>query len=177
MTLGDIGGDARLVAGKYFFALEITTVGDDGKAFNPNGATRLLGQGLALARSVMVKDYLEAGRLIRPFVDKGLDCPLTQAYYVVYRPECGELPKVQAFRDWLIDEAKAVYLLRGPSKCHHFQSTRPAALGRSLPVSIGGNRPVLLKKAVFWPPAGQVCQLWGRPACLALTSFIATIAR
>ncbi|SEJ74297.1 LysR family transcriptional regulator, glycine cleavage system transcriptional activator [Pseudomonas linyingensis] len=63
------------------------------------------GQGLALARSVMVKDDLEAGRLIRPFADKGLDCPLTQAYYVVYRPECGELAKVQAFRDWLLGEA------------------------------------------------------------------------
>lgn len=67
------------------------------------------GQGLALARSVMVKDDLEAGRLIRPFADKGLDCPLTQAYYVVYRPECSELPKVKAFRDWLLVEAgKAV---------------------------------------------------------------------
>lgn len=63
------------------------------------------GQGLALARSVMVRDDLQAGRLIRPFADKGLDCPLTQAYYVVYRPECGELPKVQAFRDWLLSEA------------------------------------------------------------------------
>lgn len=63
------------------------------------------GQGLALARSVMVKDDLDAGRLIRPFADKGLDCSLTQAYYVVYRPECGELPKVQAFRDWLLAEA------------------------------------------------------------------------
>ncbi|MDT4846491.1 transcriptional regulator GcvA [Pseudomonas sp. CR3202] len=63
------------------------------------------GQGLALARSIMVKDDLDAGRLIRPFADRGLDCPLTQAYYVVYRPECGELPKVQAFRDWVLIEA------------------------------------------------------------------------
>ena len=63
------------------------------------------GQGLALARSVMVKDDLEAGRLIRPFPDKGLDCPLTQAYFVVYRPECAALPKIQAFRDWVLTEA------------------------------------------------------------------------
>lgn len=62
------------------------------------------GQGLALARSVMVNDDLMAGRLIRPFADRGLDCRLTQAYYVVYRPESGELPKVQAFRDWLLSE-------------------------------------------------------------------------
>ncbi|MDX1722661.1 MAG: transcriptional regulator GcvA [Pseudomonas sp.] len=66
------------------------------------------GQGLALARSVMVKDDLETGRLIRPFADKGRDCPLTQAYYVVYRPESGELPKVQAFRDWLLSEVAKV---------------------------------------------------------------------
>lgn len=62
------------------------------------------GQGLALARSVMVKDDLEAGRLIRPFPDKGLECPLTQAYYVVYRPECAALAKIQAFREWMISE-------------------------------------------------------------------------
>jgi LysR family glycine cleavage system transcriptional activator len=65
------------------------------------------GQGLALARSVMVKDDLDAGRLIRPFADKGLDCPLTQAYYVVFRPECEGLAKVQAFRDWLLGEAQS----------------------------------------------------------------------
>lgn len=65
------------------------------------------GQGLALARSVMVRDDLQAGRLIRPFADKGLDCPLTQAYYVVYRSECAQLAKVQAFRDWLLAEAAA----------------------------------------------------------------------
>ncbi|MFJ3049806.1 transcriptional regulator GcvA [Pseudomonas nitroreducens] len=63
------------------------------------------GQGLALARSVMVRDDLDAGRLIRPFADRGVNCPLTQAYYVVYRPECAELPKVRAFRDWLLAEA------------------------------------------------------------------------
>ena len=56
----------------------------------------------------MVKDDLEAGRLIRPFADKGLDCLLTQTYYVVYRPESGELPKVQAYRDWLLREADEV---------------------------------------------------------------------
>ncbi|MCP1647896.1 LysR family glycine cleavage system transcriptional activator [Pseudomonas nitroreducens] len=64
------------------------------------------GQGLALARSVMVRDDLAAGRLIRPFADRGPACPLTQAYYVVYRPECAELPKVRAFRDWLLAEAE-----------------------------------------------------------------------
>lgn len=63
------------------------------------------GQGLALARSVMVRDDLAAGRLFRPFGAPAPDCPLTQAYYIVYRPECAELAKVQAFRDWLLEEA------------------------------------------------------------------------
>lgn len=54
-----------------------------------------------------VRDDLAAGRLIRPFADKGLDCPLTQAYYVVYRPQCAALAKVEAFCQWLHDEARA----------------------------------------------------------------------
>ncbi|MCW2293136.1 DNA-binding transcriptional LysR family regulator [Pseudomonas sp. BIGb0408] len=53
----------------------------------------------------MVRDDLAAGRLIRPFADKGLECPLTQAYYIVYRTEFSELPKVRDFRDWLLTEA------------------------------------------------------------------------
>lgn len=61
------------------------------------------GQGVALGRSVMVRDDLASGRLIRPFGQ--LKSALALAYYVVYRPECGELAKVQAFREWLLAEA------------------------------------------------------------------------
>lgn len=64
------------------------------------------GHGLALARSVIVHDDLAAGRLMRPFVDKGLECPLTQAYYLVYKEGFGELAKVRNFRDWLLAEAR-----------------------------------------------------------------------
>jgi LysR family glycine cleavage system transcriptional activator len=62
------------------------------------------GQGVALGRSVMVRDDLASGRLIRPFGH--LKSPLTLAYYVVYRPECGEIGKVRAFRDWLLEQAQ-----------------------------------------------------------------------
>lgn len=62
------------------------------------------GHGVALARSVMARDDLAAGRLIRLFPD--IDCASELAYYVVYRPECAGLPKLLAFRDWLIAEAK-----------------------------------------------------------------------
>ncbi len=61
------------------------------------------GHGIALARSVMVRDDLAAGRLVRLFPDITLASAL--AYYVVYRPECAGLPRLTAFRDWLLAEA------------------------------------------------------------------------
>lgn len=61
------------------------------------------GQGLALGRSVMLRDDLAAGRLIRPFGDASH--PLVFAYYIVYRPEVEGLAKIQAFRDWLLEQA------------------------------------------------------------------------
>jgi len=61
------------------------------------------GQGIALARSAMAHDDLAAGRLVRLCPDVKLVSPL--AYYVVYRPECVGLPRLAAFRDWLIAEA------------------------------------------------------------------------
>jgi LysR family glycine cleavage system transcriptional activator len=61
------------------------------------------GQGVALARSVMAHDDLAAGRLVRLFPDVAFTSPL--AYYVVFRGECSGLPKLTAFRDWLLEEA------------------------------------------------------------------------
>ncbi|MGF1743011.1 transcriptional regulator GcvA [Vibrio profundum] len=62
------------------------------------------GHGVALARSVMAKDDLKAGRLVRLFPDIHLTSPL--AYYVVYRPEYADIEKVTSFRDWLFVEAR-----------------------------------------------------------------------
>ncbi|MBB6563265.1 LysR family glycine cleavage system transcriptional activator [Acidovorax soli] len=62
------------------------------------------GQGIALARSVMAHDDLAAGRLVRLFPGIAFASPL--AYYVVYRAECASLPRLAAFRDWLIEEAR-----------------------------------------------------------------------
>lgn len=61
------------------------------------------GQGVALARSIMARDDVAAGRLIRLFPD--VEFPSRLAYYVVYRPECSLLPKIVAFREWLCREA------------------------------------------------------------------------
>lgn len=62
------------------------------------------GHGVALARSVMAHDDVAAGRLVRLLPDIGLQSEL--AYYVVYRADCSGLPKVTAFRDWLLREAR-----------------------------------------------------------------------
>ena len=61
------------------------------------------GQGIALARSVMARDDLKAGRLLRLFAD--IQVPSSLAYYIVYRPDSANLPRLHAFRDWLLQEA------------------------------------------------------------------------
>lgn len=62
------------------------------------------GQGIALARSVMAHDDLGAGRLVRLFPEIVFASPL--AYYVVYRPDCANLPRLRNFREWLMQEAR-----------------------------------------------------------------------
>lgn len=64
------------------------------------------GHGVALARSVMASDDLATGRLVRLF--PAITVPSALAYYIVYRPECAALPKLAAFRDWLLNEAGKV---------------------------------------------------------------------
>ena len=64
------------------------------------------GLGVALGRSVMVRDDLAAGRLVRLFGQAGT-VP-AQAYYVVYREASQARPQVTAFRDWLLEEAAAI---------------------------------------------------------------------
>ncbi|MCG3865485.1 MULTISPECIES: transcriptional regulator GcvA [unclassified Photobacterium] len=66
--------------------------------------TAIDGSGIALARSVMVKDDLAAGRLVRLFPEIQFESPL--AYFVVYKPESIDIAKVQVFRDWLHQEVK-----------------------------------------------------------------------
>ena len=59
-------------------------------------------QGVALARSVIVKRDLDAGRLVKPFdFVEQTNC----AYYVVYRKQSLDSRKVQVVRDWLLAQA------------------------------------------------------------------------
>ncbi len=63
------------------------------------------GQGVALVGDMLVADELAAGRLVRPF-DPGLSTPLTFSYYLLSARDPARQPKVSAFRDWLLEEAR-----------------------------------------------------------------------
>ena len=64
------------------------------------------GHGVALIGDILVADHLAAGRLVRPF-DPSLSTPLTFSFYLLSAKDSAELPKVAAFRDWLLEEARA----------------------------------------------------------------------
>jgi LysR family glycine cleavage system transcriptional activator len=64
------------------------------------------GHGVALIGDKLVADHLAAGRLVRPF-DPSLSTPLTFSYYLLSAKDSAEQPKVTAFRDWLLEEARA----------------------------------------------------------------------
>lgn len=63
------------------------------------------GQGVALVGDLLVADHLAAGRLVRPF-DPSLSMPLTFSYYLLSKKDGAEQPKVTAFREWLLEEAR-----------------------------------------------------------------------
>jgi LysR family glycine cleavage system transcriptional activator len=60
------------------------------------------GQGVALARSALASWDLIAGRLVRPF---RLSLAVPYAYWIVCPTASAKLPKIIAFRDWLLAEA------------------------------------------------------------------------
>jgi LysR family glycine cleavage system transcriptional activator len=60
------------------------------------------GQGVALARTALAAFDLLAGRLVRPF---GPALPVSFAYWIVGPKTTSGLPKIKAFREWLIAEA------------------------------------------------------------------------
>ena len=63
------------------------------------------GQGVALARSVLAADDIDAGSLIRPFGENST--PSEYAYYIVCPEDTANLPKIKAFREWLLKEARS----------------------------------------------------------------------
>ncbi|POR56700.1 transcriptional regulator GcvA [Bosea psychrotolerans] len=60
------------------------------------------GQGIALATSALIGDYLDAGRLVRPFPQQ---LQSSFQYYVVCPEASAERPAIAAFRSWIREEA------------------------------------------------------------------------
>lgn len=61
------------------------------------------GRGIALARSVMARDDVTSGRLVRLFPSVSVASALS--YYIVYPPANGTLPRLLAFKAWLLAES------------------------------------------------------------------------
>lgn len=66
--------------------------------------TAIDGHGVALASDVLVADDFAAGRLVRPFEES---VSTDFGYFVVCPKERANVPRVAAFRDWLLAEAGA----------------------------------------------------------------------
>lgn len=62
------------------------------------------GQGVAIARSVLVADALASGTLVRPFE---LSMSTRFAYFALCLAERAEQPKIARFRDWLVEEIRS----------------------------------------------------------------------
>ena len=60
------------------------------------------GQGIALARTALAAGDLINKRLVRPF---SIALPLSKSYWIVCPKVTANLPKLVAFRDWLLAEA------------------------------------------------------------------------
>ena len=91
--------------------LEVAGAAGEGLLHGPilNHASMLIdaainGQGIALARTTLVAADLIDGRLIRPFQ---IALPLKNTYWIVCPRATSMLPKIVAFRDWLLADAAA----------------------------------------------------------------------
>lgn len=60
------------------------------------------GQGVALARTTLAAWDLINGRLVRPFATA---LRLSKSYWIICPKATSMLPKIAAFRDWLLSEA------------------------------------------------------------------------
>ena len=67
----------------------------------------LSGQGVGMGIGRLVSGLVEEGRLVAPFSKSVVG---QRAYYVIRSSYTGTRPHVQAFVDWLVEEAKSVAL-------------------------------------------------------------------
>jgi len=61
------------------------------------------GQGVALVKASVAERDLESGRLVRPFAET---FPVAHAYWLISPEDTADKPKVRAFRDWIMAEAR-----------------------------------------------------------------------
>jgi LysR family glycine cleavage system transcriptional activator len=64
----------------------------------------IAGQGVALARGALFRAAIAAGTLVRLFAGSARS---RFSYYIVYPPAAAEIPRVAAFRAWLLAQAAA----------------------------------------------------------------------
>jgi LysR family glycine cleavage system transcriptional activator len=91
-------------------AAGVTTTPSRGTVFTDSSLlvqAAVAGQGVALGRSVLVRDELAAGRLVRPFPRVLPRWPSPRAYWVASPASRARRPEVAAFRAWLLAEARA----------------------------------------------------------------------
>jgi len=56
------------------------------------------GQGVALARSMLVREHLSSGRLVIPF---DISIPASSSYFAVYSDQTSGRPEIRTLLDWL----------------------------------------------------------------------------
>ncbi|MAN80618.1 MAG: LysR family transcriptional regulator [Magnetovibrio sp.] len=61
------------------------------------------GQGVALVKASVAERDLETGRLVRPFAET---IPVAHAYWLISPEDTADKPKVKAFREWIMAEAR-----------------------------------------------------------------------
>src|SRR4029453_3176568 len=65
----------------------------------------IAGLGVALGRASLVEPDLASGRLVRLF---SRSVPTRYSYYIVYPPDSDSTGKIQAFRQWLLEQVRPV---------------------------------------------------------------------
>ncbi|MBO9493069.1 transcriptional regulator GcvA [Thalassotalea sp. G20_0] len=63
----------------------------------------VLGEGIALGRTSLVRDLIDSGKLVTPFKTK---IPTDEAFYLVYPNSHVKHQDVEAFRTWLLSEVQ-----------------------------------------------------------------------
>ena len=87
------------------------------------------GHGIALARTTLAATDLLSGRLARPF---SVSLPLKNSYWIVCPKATSALPKIVAFRDWLLAEAAADTEQLSDLPRQVSPGAAPALLGRAV---------------------------------------------